>query len=369
MNKKNTLDKVRKVEGINEALKYLADSEDYITLEFDGSKLLGGLIQRNDGTDFTNDLSGKVPNGTMTRREQISAIFESAVGLAMADESAMPDIISTIADLYNMENGTDHDKWQIIINQVSAYCINEIYFQKVVVTFDRSIKTLEVLVQIIMQNSTLFEFHLNANLETHTVTYLSPLEPNIVFFLNTENTLEYEPIEDYNPATKKYVDDNCGVASVVYYSGENIVPGETDGTLDAQSVSILTIANNGKFNRKIDLGMASESNIRLDFKYTKPSNLPTLSSSDDMIEVNVEAFLYINDNLASVNDVEYNFYEDGTLMDGSAYLFQDDTLPTFEVGHKYQIFISYYLSGGTSKSVTFATIGVVDFGTYTNQEV
>ena len=57
---------------------------------------------------------------------------------------------------------------------------------------------------------------------------------------------------------------------------------------------------------------------------------------------------------------QYNFYEDGTLQDGSVYLFQNSEKPTLEAGHRYQIFISYYVN--YNQQIEFATVGVVDFG-------
>lgn len=90
--------------------------------------------------------------------------------------------------------------------------------------------------------------------------------------------------------------------------------------------------------------------------------MPTINS-DDLVEVSVEAFLYVNEGLTNIT-TQYNFYEDGVLQDGSVYLFQNGEKPTLEAGHRYQIFISYYIN--YAKVVQFATVGLIDFGTVNN---
>ena len=352
-----------KVTGTDKALKHLIPIDGaYVPCFLDGSPVLCGVVQSNDGTEFTNDLNEKVPNGEITRGELLGNIFDMAVTTAMVDEEVLPEIIGGLAELYAMENGADHDKWAVDFFQVCTQCVPDFWVSLASVSFNRTENKITVQVQMVMYSSIHCSSELQAKLDTGEVTSLVSFHPNSVLLLNTENDVEYTPEGDYNPATKKYVDDACANASgtdpVVYYGGEIIAPSEADGELDAQEATTLTITNEGKLSRKINLGTANSTDIQLDFKYTTPTNAPTIDSND-LIEVNVEAFLYINSGLSSIN-VNFSFYEDGVLSAGEdMYMFQGGIMPTFEVGHQYQIFISYYIN--SSSSVIFATIGAIDF--------
>lgn len=58
--------------------------------------------------------------------------------------------------------------------------------------------------------------------------------------LTLENETPFEPTEDYQPATKKYVDDNAGGGSTLYSTEEKIVGTWVDGTPVYQKTYILT---------------------------------------------------------------------------------------------------------------------------------
>ena len=357
MNKKNTLTKVKKVEVIEKAVKYLTalgitDGGDYVPIEFDGGTFLTGITQTdNNGDPIINDLDAKVPNGTITRREQIAGIIENAFGLSMVDEPIMPDLATAIADLYAMENGTDHDNWEISVMQINAIPMS-LYIEEMYIAFDRSAKTVDVDLSFVESDAVRYRFTAEANLETHAVNVTKPTSVVSVLSLNTWNDYTYEPEGDYNPATKKYVDDKLA-PPIVRGNVIHQIVGETTTN---------TIENLGNFNRKVDLGIASKPNIVLNFKFTKPSVIPTINS-DDLVEINVEAFLDVDEGLSNIT-TQYNFYENGTLQDGSIYLFQNGEKPTLEAGHRYQIFISYYIND--TKKVRFATVGLIDFGTFNN---
>ena len=363
-----------RVEGIDNALKHLvtpmSDEGTYVATQLDGTPVLCGVVQKSNGVEFTNDLSEKVPNGEVTRGELLGNIFDTAVAAAMSEEGALSEIIQGLATLYAMENGADHDKWYLVFNQVCTQCLPDFWVSLAEVTFNRTEKKLSIQVQFIMYSSIHYDFSLEAKLDTYEVTSMVALHPTSALLLNTENTVEYTPTADYHPATKKYVDDKCataggsagGIDPVVYYVGEVIEPTEADGELEAQETVNLTITNDGKLNRKVNLGEVNATDIQLDFKYTTPTNAPTIASND-AIEVSVEAFLYINDSLSNVN-VNFGFYEDGISADDNMYLFQGGTTPTFEAGHQYQIFISYYVT--SHNTVGFATIGAIDFSVVGN---
>ena len=351
MNKKDTLSNIRKIETVNDALKSLSSvgavGGDYVTYEFDGGSFFCGMMQIDGNEDIlTNDLDAKVPNGTITRREQIGGIIGKAMELAMVDESYMPEIVPDIANLYAMENGADHDVWTVSARQINAIGMS-MYIEELYVTFNRSAKTVEVDLALVESDAVRYSFTAEANLETNAVNVTQPFEVVSVLTLHTWNNYTYEPESDYNPATKKYVDDK--VAPIV--RGALIHTEEGDNTT-------ITIENLGNLSRKVDLGTANKPNIILNFRYKKPAPMPTINS-DDLVEVNVEAFLDVDASLTNVT-TQYNFYDDGILQDGSKYLFQNGEQPTLEAGHKYQIFISYYVN--YSKQVLFATVGVVDFG-------
>ena len=354
MNKKNTLSKVKKVEVIEKAVKYLTalgitDGGDYVPIEFDGGTFLTGIIQTgNNGDPIINDLDAKVPNGTITRREQIADIIENAFSLSMVDEPIMPDLATAIADLYAMENGADHDNWEISVRQINAIPMS-LYIEEMRITFDRSAKTVNISLSFVESDAVRYSFTAEANLETHAVNVTEPTSVVSVLSLNTWNDHTFEPEGDYNPATKKYVDDKIAPP---------IVWGATIHQLAGDNTTI-TIENLDNLNRKLNLGTASKQNIILNFKFTKPSAMPSITPGD-LVEINVEGSLYVDASLSSVT-TQYNFYEGGTLQDGSKYFFQNGEKPTLEAGHRYQIFISYYFN--YNEQMQFATVGIVDFGT------
>lgn len=357
MNKKNTLSKVKKVEVIEKAVKYLTalgitDGGDYVPIEFDGGTFLTGIIQTgNNGNPIINDLDAKVPNGTITRREQIADIIENAFSLSMVDEPIMPSLATAIADLYAMENGADHDNWEISVRQINAIPMS-LYIEEMLVTFNRSAKTVNISVSFVESDAVRYSFTAEANLETHAVNVTKPTSVVSVLSLNTWNNHTFEPEDDYNPATKKYVDDK---------TAPPIVWGATIHTLEGNNTTI-TIENLDNLNRKLNLGTASKQNIILNFKFTKPSAMPSITPGD-LVEINVEGSLYVDSSLTNVT-TQYNFYEGGTLQDGSKYFFQNGEKPNLEAGHRYQIFISYYVN--YNQQMAFATVGVVDFGTVSN---
>ena len=351
-----------KVNGVDDALRHLG-GDDYIAIEDEemSLKLLAGLTQLNNNFSFKNDLDAKVPNGEITRREQITNIFSVAfmIGMAIGEgeeggEEAIQEMLPTLAELYAMENGSDHDDWGLVFKQLHVEPTPEIYVKDLTIGFNRSTKIINLYLTLYIMEAVDYELHIKANYETNEIIELNPFEAGIIYFLSTSNEFEYEPEGDYNPATKKYVDDKMTVP-IVRGNLIHQVQGENTTT---------TIENIGNLSRKVNLGTATKQNIILNFKYTKPSDMPTINS-DDLVEVSVEAFLYVNEGLSNVT-TQYNFYEDGVLQDGSVYLFQNGEQPTLEAGHRYQIFISYYIND--AKVVRFATVGLIDFGTVSNSE-
>lgn len=211
MNKKNTLSNIKKVNEIDTALKHLCSTTDgtYISCFLDGNPVLCGVIQMNNGTEFTNDLSEKVPNGEITRGELIGNIFDTAIILAWSEEEYRQQVIQDLAELYAMENGADHDRWFLVFNQVSSQCIEDLSVSQAEVELNRAENKIFVRVQMIQSNSIFLSFSLEATLDTYTIVSIEPLSSESALFLNTENEFEYTPTEDYHPATKKYVDDKC----------------------------------------------------------------------------------------------------------------------------------------------------------------
>ena len=364
MNKKNTLNNIRKAELVDEALKTLGGGDDYIAIDDaeTGLKLVASLTRLNNNISFKNDLDVKVPNGEITRREQITKIFSAAfmMGMTLIDgeeagqEEAIKEMLPTLAELYAMENGSDHDNWGLVFKQLHVEPTPEIYIKDLTIGFKRSTKIIDLYLTFYMMESVDYELHIKANYETNQIVELKPFEAKMMYFLSTNNEFEYTPEQDYNPATKKYVDDKI-VPPIVRGNLIHQVEGDTTTT---------TIENLGNLSRKINLGTASKPNINLNFKYTKPSTIPTINS-DDLVEVSVEAFLYVDESLSNIT-TQYNFYENGTLQNGSIYLFQNNEQPTLKAGHRYQIFISYYIND--AKVVRFATVGLIDFGTVSNSE-
>lgn len=211
MNKKNTLSNIKKVSEIDIALKHLCSTTDgtYISCFLDGNPVLCGLIQMSNGIEFTNDLSEKVPNGEATREELIKSIFDKTITLARSEEAYRQQVIQDLAGLYDMENGSDHDKWELTFYQVSSKCFEEIYINQVYISLSRTENKIFVRVEMVQSNSIFLSFSLEAKLDTYAIVSIKPLSSEFALFLNTENTTEYTPTEDYNPATKKYVDDKC----------------------------------------------------------------------------------------------------------------------------------------------------------------
>lgn len=211
MNKKNTLSNIKKVSEIDIALKHLCSTTDgtYISCFLDGNPVLCGLIQMSNGVEFTNDLSEKAPNGEVTREELIRSIFDKTITLARSEEAYRQQVIQDLAGLYDIENGSDHDKWELTFYQVSSKCFEEIYINQVYISLSRTENKIFVRVEMVQSNSIFLSFSLEAKLDTYAIVSIEPLSSEFALFLNTENTTEYTPTEDYNPATKKYVDDKC----------------------------------------------------------------------------------------------------------------------------------------------------------------
>ena len=362
MNKKNTLNNIRKAELVDKALKNLGGGDDYIAIDDAeaGLKLVAGLTQLNNNSSFKNDLDAKVPNGEITRREQITNIFSAAFTLGMTffegggagQEGVIQEKLPALAGLYAMENGSDHDDWGLVFKQLHVEPTPEMFIKDLTIGFNRNTKIIDLYLTFYMMEAVDYELYIKANYETNQIVELRPFEAGIIYSLSTGNDFEYIPEGDYNPATKKYVDDKITPPIV---RGNLIHQVEGDNTTT-------TIENIGNLSRKVNLGTATKQNIILNFKYTKPSDMPTINS-DDLVEVSVEAFLYVNEGLSNIT-TQYNFYEDGVLQDGSVYLFQNGEKPTLEAGHRYQIFISYYIN--YAKVVQFATVGLIDFGTVNN---
>ena len=211
MDKKSTLSNIKKVNEIDTALKHLGSTTvgTYLSCFLDGNPVLCGVIQMSNGKEFTNDLSEKVPNGEVTRGELLGSIFDTAITLAWSEEAHRQQVIQDLATLYAMENGADHDKWGLTFYQVSSRCLEEIYVNQVYTSLNRTENKIFVQVEIIQSNSIFLSFELEAKLDTYTVVSVTPLSSVSAFFLNTENSFEYTPTGNYNPATKKYVDDSC----------------------------------------------------------------------------------------------------------------------------------------------------------------
>lgn len=215
MIKKDTLSNIKKVNEIDTALKYLGSTTEgtYLPCFLDGNPVLCSVIQMNNGREFTNNLSEKVPNGEVTRGELLGNIFDTVITLARSEETHRQQAIQSLATLYAMENGADHDKWGLTFYQVSSQCLEEVYVSQVYTLLSRTDNKILVRVEIIQSNSISLSFELEAELNTYTVVSVAPLSPVSALFLNTGNNFVYEPTENYNPATKKYVDDKCAELS------------------------------------------------------------------------------------------------------------------------------------------------------------
>ena len=362
MNKKNTLNNIRKAELVDKALKNLGGGDDYIAIDDAEAdlRLVAGLTQLNNNSSFKNDLDAKVPNGEITRREQITNIFSSAFKIGMmlgegggtGQEGVIQQILATLAGLYAMENGSDHDDWGLVFKQLHVEPTPEIYIKDLTIRFNRSTKIIDLYLTLYIMEAVDYELYIKANYETNQIVESRPFTAKIVYLLSTNNDFKYTPEQDYNPATKKYVDDK---------TAPPIVWGATIHTLEGDNTTI-TIENLGNLNRKLNLGTASKQNIILNFKFTKPSAMPSITPGD-LVEINVEGSLYVDASLTNVT-TQYNFYEGGTLQDGSKYFFQNNEKPTLQAGHRYQIFISYYVN--YNQQMAFATVGLIDFGTVSN---
>lgn len=215
MIKKDTLSNIKKVNEIDIALKHLGSTTEgtYLPCFLDGNPVLCSVIQMSNGIEFTNDLSEKVPNGKVTRGELLGSIFDTAITLAWSEEAHRQQAIQDLATLYAMENGTDHDKWGLTFYQISSQCLEETHVSQVYTSLNRTENKIFVRVEIIQSNSISSSFELEAKLDTYTVVSVAPLSPVSALFLNTGNDFEYTPTENYNPATKKYVDDKCAELS------------------------------------------------------------------------------------------------------------------------------------------------------------
>lgn len=355
MNKKDMLNSIRKAEKADDALRHLGGAAtDYLAFDYQGMRMLGALSQFNNNSQFEGDLDAVLTdNGgdeeLKTKKDLIVRIFECIINLTfIEDQSQMPEVITILSALYELEK--EYNDWGLIFEQVHTTFLPEMFFKELHVRFRRELKKVGVWVTFIEGNAMEYEFELEANLETHQVMSVKPITaPSVLYYLGTGNVNEYEPEGDYNPATKKYVDDK---------TAPPIVWGYTIHQLEGDNTTI-TIENVGNLNRKLNLGTASKQNIILNFRYKKPNPMPTITPGD-LVEVNVEGSLYVDSSLTNVT-TQYNFYDDGVLQDGSKCFFQNGKKPNLEAGHRYQIFVSYYVN--YNQQMQFATVGVVDFGT------
>lgn len=354
MNKKDILSGIRKAEKADNALRHLGgDATDYLAFDFDGLRMLGSLAQFNNNSQFVGDLDAVLSNNgghetLKTKGDLIVNILQHLIMLTfIEDETERSQTITMLSNLYELE--PDIDDWGLIFGQVQTTPLSEMLFQELHVRFRRNLKKFGVWITLVEENSKVYDFELEASLETHEVTTIKPITtPSKLFYLDTGNIVEYEPEGDYNPATKKYVDDK---------TAPPIVWGGPIHQLEGDNTTI-TIENVGNLTRKLNLGTASKPNIILDFRYKKPNPMPSITPGD-LVEVNVEGSLYVDSSLTNVT-TQYNFYDDGVLQDGSKCFFQNGEKPNLEAGHRYQIFVSYYVN--YNQQIQFATVGVVDFG-------
>lgn len=154
MNKKNTLNNIRKAELVDKALKNLGGGDDYIAINDEGAglRLVAGLTQLNNNRSFKNDLDAKVPNGEITRREQITNIFSAAFTLGMTffegggagQEGVIQEKLSTLAGLYAMENGSDHDDWGLVFKQLHVEPTPEMFIKDLTIGFNRNTKIIDL---------------------------------------------------------------------------------------------------------------------------------------------------------------------------------------------------------------------------------
>lgn len=313
--------------------------------------------QFNNNYQFVGDLDAVLSNNggneqLKTKRDLIVEIFRNLIMLSFTEnETERSGIITTLSGLYELE--TKYNDWGLIFEQVHTTLMPELFFQELHVRFRRELKKFGVWITFVEGNSTAYTLELEASLETHEIITIKPMTtPSMLYYLGTSNMNEYTPEGDYNPATKKYVDDK---------TAPPIVWGATIHTLEGDNTTI-TIENLDNLNRKLNLGTASKQNIILNFKFTKPSAMPSITLGD-LVEINVEGSLYVDASLTNVT-TQYNFYEGGTLQDGSKYFFQNGEKPNLEAGHRYQIFVSYYFN--YNQQIEFATVGLIDFGTVSN---
>lgn len=358
MNKKDMLNSIRnstkKAEVVDNALKHLGGTAmDYLAFDFDDSRMLGAFSQFNNNNQFVGDLDAVLSNNggneqLKTKRDLIVEIFRNLIMLSFTeDETERSGIITTLSGLYELE--TKYNDWELIFEQVHTTLMPELFFQELHVRFRRELKKFEVWITFVEGNSTAYTLELEASLETHEITTIKPMTtPPMLYYLGTSNMNEYTPEGDYNPATKKYVDDK---------TAPPIVWGATIHT-DTTDTTTIKIENIGELNKKLNLGTASKPNIILDFRYKKPNPMPSITPGD-LAEVNLEGSLYVDASLTNVT-TQYNFHDDGILQDGSKCFFQNGEKPNLEAGHRYQIFVSYYVN--YNQQIEFATVGVVDFG-------
>lgn len=216
MNKKDMLNSIRnstkKAEVVDNALKHLGGTAmDYLAFDFDGSRMLGAFSQFNNNYQFVGDLDAVLSNNggneqLKTKRDLIVEIFRNLIMLSFTEnETERSGIITTLSGLYELE--TKYNDWGLIFEQVHTTLMPEIFFQELHVRFRRELKKFGVWITFVEGNSTAYTLELEASLETHEIITIKPITTGNLYYLGTGNLVEYEPTDDYNPATKKYVDD------------------------------------------------------------------------------------------------------------------------------------------------------------------
>lgn len=214
-------DNTTNVVGLAKANYAVATLSDVDTPAFDDN---GKYIKTNwnDGDVITNASLNKIEDGIYTTNENVTATkkyVDDKVTVKILPVDNNKNCATNVADLephsiYMSPNDAEflYLGYEKLDGSFSGFCLSGNPHGKFIYTGAKDDTKIEVMLEGICYT---------AYFKTDTV---DPHTEKTVFYLTKNNTTEFTPSNDYNPATKKYVDDN----KIGYIKSETV--GETIDT-------------------------------------------------------------------------------------------------------------------------------------------
>lgn len=302
-------DNTTNVVGLAKANYAVATLSDTDTPAFDDN---GQYIKTNwnDGDIITNASLNKIEDGIYTTNENVTATKKYVDDNILLEQLPILRIDETNKRIYvNCNNMGTYKKYFVPNKYANVYGFSFIYTNEdsseTEIALIGGAMTRDDFILCARNTDTLFILILGGTDKYKYTKSTKTLEKGLYGYLKIGNTQEYTPTENYNPATKKYVDDN----RIGYIKSETV--GETIDT----STMINSFNNNSyiyESNNVTYLEIGKEYHVIVNgvrYRALCINNMPGNDQIYETIAVNGDGF-----SISVMNKMGYNtkYYTDNT---------------------------------------------------------